>query len=59
MAEKCRSLQISTVEMEWNASYANYAECDDREGGKCIFGDGVGIAVGETVVLLTSPLHPY
>ena len=39
-------LQISSVEMEWNTSYANYAECDDREGGKCIFGDGVGKGVG-------------
>ena len=26
--------------------YSNYAECDDREGGDCIFGDGVGKGVG-------------
>ena len=25
---------ISTVRMRWNASYANYAECDDIEGGE-------------------------
>ena len=37
---------ISTVKMRWNASYANYAECDDIEGGKCIFGDGLGVGVG-------------
>ena len=37
---------ISTVVMRWNASYVNYAECDDIEGGKCIFGDGIGVGVG-------------
>ena len=30
---------VSFVHMRWSDAYVNYAECDDRDGGTCIFGD--------------------
>lgn len=44
--ERYNDTLVSSVLMRFNTSYANYAECDDREGGTCIFGDGVGVGVG-------------
>jgi hypothetical protein len=37
---------VSSVHMRWSNAYVNYAECDDRDGGTCIFGDGNGTGVG-------------
>ena len=35
--------------MRWNKSYANYAECDDRPGGHCIFGGAPGAGLRPSV----------